>query len=107
MHANGAATRHAAPSSTTCVRPPESSPRKYRNAAIRDMVLNVRRLMSLVLGLIAVAAIAVAAAGCGNAEKNDYVDQVNEIQNNLQTQAAAEINSAPTSPAQAGKFAER
>jgi hypothetical protein len=71
------------------------------------MVLAVSRLMSLVLGFVIAAAVALAAAGCGNAEKNDYVDQVNEIQSNLQTQAAAEISSAPTSPAQAGKFAEK
>ena len=71
------------------------------------MVPTVSRLTSLVLGFVIAAAVALAATGCGNGEKNDYVDQVNAIQNTLQTQAAAEISNAPTSPAQAGKFAEK
>jgi hypothetical protein len=63
--------------------------------------------MSLVLVVVASAAVALAVAGCGNAEKNDYVDKVNEIQSNLQTQATQAISSAPTSPAQAGELVKK
>ncbi len=67
----------------------------------------MKRLLSLVLILVASAAVALAPTGCGNAEKNDYVDKVNEIQNNLQTQATAAISSAPASPAQAGQLVKK
>jgi hypothetical protein len=63
--------------------------------------------MSLVLVVVASAAVALAATGCGNAEKNDYVDKVNEIQNNLQTQATQAISTAPTNPAQAGELVKK
>jgi hypothetical protein len=71
------------------------------------MVRAVTRLMSLVLGLVATAAVALAVAGCGNGEKNDYVDKVNEIQNHLQTQATQAISEAPANPAQAGELVKK
>jgi hypothetical protein len=67
----------------------------------------VKRLLSLVLVLVATAAVALVAAGCGNSEKNDYVDKVNEIQTNLQTQATDAISSAPANPAQAGELVKK
>jgi hypothetical protein len=36
---------------------------------------------------MSVATVALVAAGCGNGEKNDYVDEVNAIQTDVQTQA--------------------
>ena len=71
----------------------EDHPGDYRNAAIRDMVHAMSRLLrSRPRGFVIAAAVALAATGCGNAEQNDYVDQVNAIQTNLQTQATAEIS---------------
>jgi hypothetical protein len=49
----------------------------------------VSRLTSLVLTLVCAATVALAVAGCGNAEKNDYVDQVNAIQTDVQAQATS------------------
>jgi hypothetical protein len=62
----------------------------------------MKRLVSLVL-----VAVAVLAIGCGNDEKNAYVDKVNEIQSNLQTQATQAAASAPTSPRQADELVKK
>ncbi len=62
--------------------------------------------MSRWISLVAVSAIAVLAAGCGNSEQNDYVDQVNELQNQLVAQVSDAVGgAAPTTPKEAAAVA--
>ena len=55
------------------------------------------RLKNLVLTAALVSTIALVAAGCGNGEANDYVDEVNAIQTDLQAEAG-NIAAAGTNP---------
>ena len=51
--------------------------------------------------VIAIAAAAGIAAGCGNGEQNDYVDQVNAIQQDIADAATEAGSSAPSNPQEA------
>jgi hypothetical protein len=67
----------------------------------------MKRLTSICV-LVGLIAVILAAAGCGNGEKNDYVDQVNAIQTDLQTQASETLaGGAPSTGPQAAEFADK
>ncbi len=53
--------------------------------------------------LIAIFAAAALVAGCGNEEQNDYVDQVNSIQEEIATAATEATTSTPTNPKEAAQ----
>ena len=54
--------------------------------------------------VLAVSAVAALAAGCGNEEQNDYVDQVNAIQEEI---ASAATQASTTSPSNAKEAADQ
>jgi hypothetical protein len=56
------------------------------------------RVLMVVVSLAAAAGIA---AGCGNGEQNDYVDQVNAIQQDIADAATEAGSSAPSNPQEA------
>jgi hypothetical protein len=64
-----------------------------------------RRLLTVVLAIALAASLL--AAGCGDTgEKNDYVDQVNQLQEDLVSQVTdATTNAAPTNQKQAADYA--
>jgi hypothetical protein len=63
--------------------------------------MNARaRVLSVVFAIGAAAAIA---AGCGNEEQNDYVDQVNAIQEDIAAAATEASSSAPSNPKEAAQ----
>jgi hypothetical protein len=51
--------------------------------------------------VIAIAAAAAIAAGCGNEEQNNYVDEVNAIQTDIADAATEASTSAPSNPEEA------
>ena len=67
----------------------------------------MKSLRSLSLILVLTATLALVVAGCGNEEANDYVDEVNAIQTDLQTEAAEISSGAATNPNQIGEIASQ
>jgi outer membrane murein-binding lipoprotein Lpp len=64
----------------------------------------VRRGLRLILAIAVVASLL--AAGCGDSdEKNDYVDAVNELQNDLVADVTAAAEQTPTSQKEAADYA--
>jgi hypothetical protein len=61
----------------------------------------MKRSARVITVLIAIATAAVIAAGCGNGEQNDYVDQVNSIQQDIADAATEAGSSAPSNPQEA------
>ena len=61
----------------------------------------MKRSARVSMVVIAIAAAAGIAAGCGNGEQNDYVDQVNAIQQDIADAATEAGSSAPSNPQEA------
>jgi archaellum component FlaC len=61
----------------------------------------MKRSARVIAVLLAVFAAVAVAAGCGNGEQNDYVDQVNAIQTDIANAATEASSSAPTNPKEA------
>lgn len=60
----------------------------------------------LVATVVAATATALLGAGCGNGEQNDYVDQINALQNQLVDQVTEVVSGdPPTNPRQAANVA--
>ncbi len=67
----------------------------------------MNRLRSVVLVVVLVATVAFVATGCGNGEANDYVDEVNAIQTDLQSEAGEISAGAATNPNQIADIASQ
>ena len=61
-----------------------------------------RALRAALLCFVAAAALALAA--CGNSEQNDYVDQVNDVQNQFLDTMTQVASTPPTNPKEAGQL---
>jgi hypothetical protein len=66
----------------------------------------MKSLKNVILLAVLASAVALVATGCGNGEKNDYVDEVNAIQTDLQTEAAG-IAAAGSNPNQIADVASQ
>ncbi len=64
-----------------------------------------RAMRAAMAVFVAVAALALAA--CGNEEQNDYVDQVNDVQNAFLEEMTAVASTPPTNASQAGDVVAR